>query len=131
MFKGVIELKVKEMVDWEKKRIEIDDKETEKIVKDKIIKDGGDSVKVKEATEWVNNYHKNLANDQNERNKMVRSITTSQKQIRDLQDVAAALKKEKEEHERLECNDKKESKVNKEILLETEKWTKANEVIQT
>jgi ABC-type Fe3+-citrate transport system substrate-binding protein len=62
---------------------------------------------------------------------MVRSITTSQKQIRDLQDVAAALKKEKEEHERLECNDKKESEVNKAIQLETEKWTKANDVIQT
>jgi hypothetical protein len=55
MFKGVIELKVKEMVECEKKRIEIDDKETEKIDKDKIIKDGGDTVKVKEATEWVNN----------------------------------------------------------------------------
>jgi len=62
---------------------------------------------------------------------MVRSITTSQKQIRDLQDVAAALKKEKKEHESLECNDKKESEVNKAILLETEKWTKANDVIQT
>lgn len=123
LFKGVVEMKVKEMVDQETKKTEIDYKDIEKVNYDKIIKEGTDQAKVKEATEWVNNQHKGLAEDQKERNRLVRNITAGQKNIKDLLDVVKALKMEYKEHVNMDAPGN--SAINKQILTEKEKWTKA------